>query len=68
MSDKNRPLEDRIGVLQDNAPNLQSLRSALDMLKALNAKKPDTTRRKQIADLEDKIELEIKTKISNLNG
>ncbi len=68
LSDKNRPLEDRIGVLQDNAPNLQSLRSALDMLKALNAKKPDSTRRKQIADLEDKIELEIKTKISNLNG
>lgn len=68
LSDKKRPLADRIGVLEDNAPYLQTLRQSLDHLKALNAKSPDAGIRKQLRQQEARLEVEISTKLSSLRG
>lgn len=68
LSDKKRPLADRIGVLEDNAPYLQTLRQSLDHLKALNAKSPDANVRKQLRQQEARLEVEISTKLSSLRG
>jgi capsular exopolysaccharide synthesis family protein len=68
LADKDHKLADRIGVLGDNAPYLQTMRQALDNLKAQNARKSDPSLRKRIRQQENSIELEVSTKMSSLRG
>lgn len=68
LADKEHKLADRIGVLGDNAPYLQTMRQALDNLKAQNAIKSDPSLRKRIRQQENSIELEVSTKMSSLRG
>lgn len=68
LSDKNRKLADRIGVLEDNAAYLQALSQRLDKLKAQYDKQPSASLRTQIKNLETQIDVEVSTKLASLKG
>lgn len=68
LSDKNRSLADRIGVLEDGAAYLKTLILQLDKFKAQEQEKPSASSRKQIENVETKIEVEVKAKLAALEG
>lgn len=68
LSDKNRALADRIGILEDGTAYLQTLGMQLDKLKAQEQQKPSASLRKEISNVETKIEVEVETKLASLKG
>jgi capsular exopolysaccharide synthesis family protein len=68
LADKNRPLADRVGVLDKDAPYLQALGQKLDKLKAQQEKQPIANIAEQIKKLETDIELEVAAKGDSLKG
>ncbi len=68
LADKNRPLADRVGVLDKDAPYLQALGQKLDKLKAQQEKQPIANIAEQIKKLETDIEIEVAAKGDSLKG
>lgn len=68
LSDKNRSLTDRIGILEDGAAYLKTLVLQLDKFKAQEQENPSASSRKQIENVETKIEVEVNAKLASLEG
>lgn len=68
LSDKSRPLADRVGVLEKDASYLQALGQKLDKLKAQQEKQPIANLAEQIKKLENDIEIEVSAKGDALKG
>ncbi|WP_028487870.1 GumC family protein [Thiothrix lacustris] len=68
LTDTKRPLKDRTGVLEKDAPYLQALGQKLDNLKAQQEKQASATITAQIKKLENDIEIEVSAKRDSLKG
>ncbi|MBU0653755.1 MAG: polysaccharide biosynthesis tyrosine autokinase [Gammaproteobacteria bacterium] len=68
LSDKGRALADRIGILEDGTAYLQTLGMQLEKLKAQEQQQPSASLRKEISNVETKIEVAVKTKLTSLKG
>ncbi len=68
LTDKNRPLVDRIGVLEKDASYLQALGQKIDKLKAQQEKQPIANLAEQIKKLDNDIEIEVSAKSDSLKG
>jgi len=67
-TDEKRPMAERIGALQGNAPLLQTMLKRLDDLKAKNAIESNTNLRKEIRQMEATVKMEIDVKSRSLPG